>query len=172
LSGNKYRQSQEYPNIAADQLQTETTTRSKDYQDEMEAFKTIMILFAVLAAANACCTRPTDGKCPDGSGCNVADGCFCCAYGACNIFCCNCDGGCRPSSKYSGDAAASLQRFRALNTGRSGGITFNEFKTYGDTLPHSQMMQALFNTHDLNKDGKISFEEFDEEAAKLLKSEL
>ena len=138
----------------------------------MEAFKTIMILFAVLAAANACCTRPTDGKCPDGSGCNVIDGCFCCSYGSCNIFCCNCDGGCRQSSKDKGDAAASLQRFRAVNTGNSGGITFDEFKTYGATLPHSLMIRVLFNAHDLNKDGKISFEEFDAESAKLIKKEL
>lgn len=142
----------------------------------MEALKTVIILFIVAAAANAiCCPRPENFyRCPDGSVCSPVLDCFCCTKcGSCNIFCCNCDCDCRwPPQDKGSSAAAALERFREINTGRSGAITFDEFKSYGDTLPHKRIMQVLFNAHDLNKDGKISFEEFDKDAAEQVKTEL
>ena len=143
----------------------------------METLKTVIILFFVAAAANAkCCPRPTDFHvCPDGSDCWPFQDCFCCTKcGSCNVFCCNCDCDCRwpPNDVKESSAAEALERFRKINTGKSGAITFDEFKSYGDTLPHKRIMQVLFNAHDLDKDGKISFEEFDKDAAKQIKSEL
>lgn len=140
----------------------------------MVALKTVIVLFAVIAATNAeCCTRPSDGYCPNGSLCLIIDGCFCCANGWCNIFCCNCDGGCRQDTHgKGGKGAAALERFRAINTDKDGGISFNEFKDYSGMLPYNRIIQALFSAQDLNKDGKISVEEFDEDAAKHIKSEL
>ena len=78
----------------------------------------------------------------------------------------------RPPHDKGSSAAEALERFRKINTGKSGAITLDEFKSYGDTLPHKRIMQVLFNACDLDKDGKISFEEFDKDAAKQIKSEL
>ncbi|KIW16963.1 hypothetical protein PV08_04154 [Exophiala spinifera] len=41
-----------------------------------------------------CCSSPA--FCADGSESSIWE---CCAYGSCNIFCCNCDGGCITASK-------------------------------------------------------------------------
>jgi hypothetical protein len=40
-----------------------------------------------------CCKHGPDDTCPDGSSSST-----CCAHGKCNLFCCNCDGGCRVNS--------------------------------------------------------------------------
>ena len=55
----------------------------------------LVFLAAAIAAANAdCCGPPFGGHmiCDDGSETST-----CCGVGPCNIFCCNCDGGCRIS---------------------------------------------------------------------------
>ncbi len=49
----------------------------------------IIIMFAILSLGSADCCGTT--PCADGS----KNG-FCCGVGDCNIFCCNCDNGCRP----------------------------------------------------------------------------
>lgn len=45
------------------------------------------LLPSVLAV---CCREKCNSRCSDGTGATP-----CCAHGGCNIFCCNCDGGCR-----------------------------------------------------------------------------
>jgi hypothetical protein len=55
----------------------------------------ILLLFAVsspFALAECCGTPLGGGICEDGE---YAETFGCCGVGACNIFCCNCDGGCR-----------------------------------------------------------------------------
>ncbi len=59
----------------------------------MIATKVVVVFLAAVAAADAvCCGVPLGGQqqCNDGT---VQWGC--CGNGACNIFCCNCDRGCR-----------------------------------------------------------------------------
>ncbi|KAF8884335.1 hypothetical protein BD779DRAFT_784202 [Infundibulicybe gibba] len=65
-----------------------------------------LIFFATLAShiqvtSGECCGCPkgwlppfTTGWCPDNTKCTPF-----CAYGSCNIFACNCDGGCRGSRR-------------------------------------------------------------------------
>lgn len=96
--------------------------------------------------AAECCdnTHQTD----DGARCvdDTYAGAFgCCAYGACNIFCCNCDGGCRRPKRLMartiiGNAQAEdptcglfqtenqcgLDKFEALDTNHDSVITLDE----------------------------------------------
>ncbi|KAH8688667.1 hypothetical protein GQ44DRAFT_291763 [Phaeosphaeriaceae sp. PMI808] len=55
----------------------------------------IVCVTALLPLATAeCCRGPViGGSCGDGTTPTP-----CCAHGGCNIFCCNCDGGCRGRS--------------------------------------------------------------------------
>lgn len=59
---------------------------------------TIAMLIALLAnhqTGAKCCNRPTNTD--NGKMCTttaVGDDRWCCGVGSCNIFCCNCDGGC------------------------------------------------------------------------------
>ena len=91
------------------------------------------------------------------------------------MFCCNCDGGCREPQGKSTSANSNdlaLKRFSSINKDRDDGINYSEFKEYVAALPVIQAWQALFRTHDANKDGKITLEEFCPEAAKSIKKEL
>ena len=69
---------------------------------DMSAFlKIALVVFAcamyLSLDATADCCNCHDGHygCYDGTECTP-----CCGYGGCNIFCCNCDGGCRASQNY------------------------------------------------------------------------
>ncbi len=65
-----------------------------DKQVFIIVFSLILLILCELAQqSNACCTENANGYCGDGS-----RGTPCCGQGRCNIFCCNCDGGCRRRS--------------------------------------------------------------------------
>ena len=139
----------------------------------MVALKTLVFLAiaaAFVTVANAeCCGCPSSGVCPDGTGCS---GFSCCAHGSCNIFCCNCDGGCRtrlPSIYQRIDSLHhTLGRFREIDTDGSNGIDFNEFTRFFSRQPFIESHRDTFNSHDHNGDGQISIQEFDEDTGKLL----
>lgn len=50
----------------------------------------ISLLGTAITVSAECCSSPA--VCADGT---ISSIWSCCAYGSCNIFCCNCDGGCR-----------------------------------------------------------------------------
>lgn len=52
----------------------------------------ICLMFSYQVQA-VCCSASYFDMCADGTA-----GTPCCAYGGCNIFCCNCDGGCRSAN--------------------------------------------------------------------------
>ncbi|KAH7090754.1 hypothetical protein FB567DRAFT_546915 [Paraphoma chrysanthemicola] len=75
----------------------------------MRSYIAIFAAFAMLFAfAQAECCDQTDGlsgHCDDGT-----DSTPCCANGKCNIFCCNCDDGCRKET-YDGCVAIATRRY-------------------------------------------------------------
>ncbi|KAJ9636480.1 uncharacterized protein PV06_01535 [Exophiala oligosperma] len=107
------------------------------------------VLTSVGLVASECCDqeKPDNvGQCLDGT---YADYLGCCAYGPCNIFCCNCDGGCRqaPSRRSARDLApwigvaqradstcglfqtenqCALDKFEALDTNQDSILTLGE----------------------------------------------
>ncbi|KAF8884337.1 hypothetical protein BD779DRAFT_784310 [Infundibulicybe gibba] len=102
-----------------------------------------LVFFAALvshvqAASNDCChcidaSEGIDGHCGDGTGCTPY-----CGYGPCNIFGCNCDGGCR------------------------GGISNRASpRSLADTgLAAADATENRFNEVDANHDGQLTFEEW------------
>jgi hypothetical protein len=86
---------------------------------------------ALLPLATAvCCT--TNGVCGDGTSPTP-----CCAHGKCNIFCCNCDGGCRGRSLKRDLPLAQVERsdsikasFTEADTEGAGNITVDRYLEY------------------------------------------
>ena len=126
-------------------------------------FLTIAATFVTVANAD-CCNCGECNQCQDGTECTP-----CCGHGGCNIFCCNCDGGCRQPIKFYQQLHHTLGRFRAIDRDGSHGIDFNEFTQFISHLPSIESHHDTFNAHDQNGDGQISIHEFDEDTAKLLK---
>jgi hypothetical protein len=99
-----------------------------------------ILLVAILCLALSynvqaiCCFTSTQGYCADGT-----IGTPCCGYGPCNIFCCNCDGGCRQP--------------RSITKS----FTKEAFGYYleGKGIASPQVADYLFAELDTNKDGKI-----------------
>ncbi len=131
----------------------------------MAALKTAIIFLAVIAAANAvCCPCTSLFRCADGTHCSFGY----CGYGPCNVFGCNCDGGCRGSTITGDEGATALTRFGAIDKDNNGVIDLSETKDSdrGKMLP-SRTLRAEFVTADINRDGTISIEEFDKDAAEF-----
>lgn len=101
---------------------------------------------------------------------------WCCGVGGCNIFCCNCDYGCR-QGPYSlqnllplanritaDDIAVAIERFNNFDTDQSGAIDINELKQAVTVGMPAYFLELEFGKMDINRDGKITIEEFDEDA--------
>src|SRR5262249_54208732 len=117
-------------------------------------FGLVFALFSGFAFAQ--CTANGFGCCADGTPSTP-----CCGYGPCNVFCGNCDGGCRrapdplppgwnPSCGQVGDA---LGIGKAINEGNGG--------TQKSAKPPAAPLvgRALFDKIDANHDGTISLAE-------------
>ncbi|KAF8884315.1 hypothetical protein BD779DRAFT_1674143 [Infundibulicybe gibba] len=88
----------------------------------------VAIVLQMNSAAADCCRCTISGVCNDNTPCTPY-----CGYGRCNIFGCNCDGGCR--SSYQG-----FSTYKILNT--------------------EDASEAYFDAADADKDGKLTFEEW------------
>ena len=133
----------------------------------------LMGIFSYTSVANGkCCAGcPLSGECPDGTGCTPLFSC--CATGSCNLGCCNCGGECRQSSVINRflsradiqekNLDIATQRFDQLDADNNGAVDYQEFRRF----PRSAW-GAAFQEIDANHDGKITIEEFDEDAGQSL----
>lgn len=103
--------------------------------------------------ASAQCSANGFGCCADGT-----PGTPCCGYGPCNIFCGNCDGGCRhapdngqPVDPSCGQVGGALDINKAIKDGNGA----EPAKTKAEPL----VGRALFDKIDTNHDGTISLAE-------------
>jgi len=124
-------------------------------------FILLLSLFCVHTSEAKCCRGHSGGgdypiTCADGSHAGA-----CCGNGACNIFCCNCDRGCRGDrrGKRAINDVEDLERFANYDLNRDGVIDFSEANSkMGGMLDNS-----TFYDLDLDMDGVISTNEFDED---------
>jgi len=120
---------------------------------------------------SACCKAhkfTSDGPryCQDGSRLANVGG-YCCGVGPCNIFCCNCDGGCRRKSKkrsldQGDDMALTLSYFKFVDLNLDNRIDYAEVLEFKNiSIASTDPIPAWFVEMDMDNDGKISPNEFD-----------
>lgn len=108
----------------------------------------LSLLGTAATVAAECCSSPA--TCLDGTKSDIWS---CCAYGSCNIFCCNCDGGCRraPSKRswtdWAGHGHGDLPGASDTNP------------VCGLTRTDNQCVVDKINELDTNLDGKVSLAE-------------
>ena len=87
----------------------------------------ILVSLAFVGAASAvCCPSNRIGMCADGT-----VGTPCCGVGKCNIFCCNCDSGCRQPRAYKRSKnLIPVDLFGAIDTNNDNNINLEEFTKY------------------------------------------
>ena len=151
-----------------------------------------LVLLVWLEATDGTCCGTWSEQCPagpDGAGesCTFytyktcGDGRYhhspCCGKGPCNIFCCNCDGGClgstAPGFTQSDNTTNAIARYQALDQNNDKKIDQEEFKKFLSTDSGVQQLsghveqleQLLFESVDVDKNGAITIEEFDKDAA-------
>jgi hypothetical protein len=108
-------------------------SRSKPPTVTMLYLSWIACVTALLPLATAvCCNDHGNGRCDDGTSPTP-----CCAHGGCNIFCCNCDGGCRSRSVKRDLPLAQVERSDSINTSfmeadteGAGNITVDRYLEY------------------------------------------
>lgn len=112
-----------------------------------------------------------------------------CGYGSCNIFGCNCDGGCRTgdcSGSGGGNCLGScsdcsinpvasqpqdpVANFKAIDADGSGALSLQEVRAWAEKnrsdLTHSDgVFKAAFKAIDKNGSGNIELEEYDPDVA-------
>jgi hypothetical protein len=84
----------------------------------------------------------------------------CCGYGKCNVFCCNCDGGCRSSRRRSNPdeiAANDLATFGEIDLNKDGKVDADEAHKF--VAPKNLTQAFEFARYDLNGDGFLSLYE-------------
>ena len=146
----------------------------------MVVVKVLVVLVAIASyvsiANGICCDRCSHlSPCPDGTKCSFFE---CCGTGPCNIFCCNCDGVCRESSflqrtlpwaKIAADNLdVAIERFGQFDTDQDGAIDIHELKQADVSVP-TFVRESEFERIDVNRDGKITIKEFDEDAGRSIK---
>ena len=143
--------------------------------------KVLVVLMAIasymsVANGQSCCPGcPASGRCPDGTRCTPFINC--CATGPCNIFCCSCEGECReppflqsvlPQAKIAADNLdVAIERFGLFDTDKNGAIEIHELKQADHSVP-AYVQESAFRRIDINRDGKITIEEFDEDAGRSI----
>lgn len=131
-----------------------------------------MVLLCVLEQSQVealCCHTDANSKCNDGS-----NGTPCCGKGSCNIFCCNCDGGCWPSKDRRRRDENSIPEetnstliLSQYDTNNDGHFDHDEAHNYmmSSGCGHKSMttdeLKGHFSQLDKNGDGKLHFEEID-----------
>ena len=150
----------------------------------MVVLKVVVVLLAVASYASVanglCCAGcPLSGSCADGTRCTPLFNC--CGTGACNIFCCSCYGMCRKSSilqsvlpwdKIAADNLdVAIERFGHFDVDKNGAIDIHELKQADHSMP-THVRESAFRNLDANRDGKITIEEFDEDAGRSIEEKL
>ena len=122
------------------------------------AFALVLLVLVVDETSAECCGRMAHGFCYD----CYKTGFGYCSRGGCNVFGCNCDGGCR--------SAPPGRRCRARDRG---GIIHDFVCTctfvdepQSDEGSGSTDAEKIFSEFDRNGDGKISLKEFKAEKGK------
>ncbi|GMT08787.1 hypothetical protein PFISCL1PPCAC_84, partial [Pristionchus fissidentatus] len=101
----------------------------------MRSFFLFSLLLIIATTVDACCKNKSVGQC--------------CGNGKCNIFCCDCDGGCNQQCETD---IGSYIRVACLLTGRCRRSTHHETN-------HAEIARIRFSEVDLNGDGVLSQEE-------------
>jgi hypothetical protein len=138
----------------------------------MMGFRIILALAIVVVALQLattvdaeCCSATMDveyigfGQMPSKCGDNT-EPTPCCGYGPCNIFCCNCDGGCRSSRRRSNPdeiAANDLATFGEIDLNKDGKVDADEAHKF--VAPKNLTQAFEFARYDLNGDGFLSLYE-------------
>lgn len=129
-------------------------------------FSLVSLLFA--GSANADCCYPFFTKCGDCSAPTPY-----CGHGPCDIFGCNCDGGCRtgPCERSEEppvllDSLTSAEdSFRSADVDGDRKVSFGEFVVFASASRASSLDESLllseFEKLDKNRDGSIESTEFD-----------
>lgn len=149
---------------------------------------TIFLLLFTPGMASAQCSGNAFGYCAD-----CTSPTPCCGYGPCNIFCFNCDGGCRqppsgnhdPScgnltstdtvgdairgkTKPAPEALGAREAFDGIDTGKDGTVSLAETKAWAKRVKKglsAKDLKAGFRAADANGDGRIQPAEFDRSLA-------
>ena len=104
--------------------------------------------------------------------CGMAPRCLprdCCGVGPCNIFCCNCDDGCKPlhGRTLTNGSLIAHELFKSIDTNGNNDISNEEAANYFKTNPKSLRSTTIsldweLRKLDINNDGKVSPNEFDD----------
>lgn len=129
----------------------------------------LIVLGALLVPTNAsadCCGAICGGLCKD---CTKSTPC--CGHGKCNIFCCNCDGGCREGRCAQLESTAestaiewSAAYFNRIDRDHSGTISMEEFSSWAKAsgkVSGERNVRAAFEKVDVDQSGAIEPHEFD-----------
>ncbi|CAG7834734.1 unnamed protein product [Allacma fusca] len=88
----------------------------------------------------------------------------CCAYGSCNFFCCNCDGGCRQENRgkrsLNQTDVSVYHTFKSLDENGDGGVDKREVTRFIRRSRRSAE-DFSFASYDKNGDGLLSAHEID-----------
>ena len=136
-----------------------------------------LLRIAIVLSALALCSSASYAVCCNSSGSFCADGTCatpCCGHGKCNIFCCNCDDGCRTgpcTGCNSADAmAGTADKFDSIDTNNDHAIDIKEFKNWaggaGRYFATDADAKKAFGSADSNHNGKIEPKEFDSDLGK------
>ncbi|KIV91542.1 hypothetical protein PV10_06071 [Exophiala mesophila] len=105
----------------------------------------ISLLGGAAMVSAECCSSPA--YCLDGRESSIWD---CCAYGSCNIFCCNCDGGC-----ITGPAKRSWEDWANHGPGHLPGLS-DASSDCGLTRDDNQCVLDKIAELDTDHDGKVT----------------
>ena len=145
----------------------------------MLVLKVMVVLMAIFCYSSVvsgkCCGGcPWSGRCRDRTSCIPLF--HCCATRPCNYACCNCGGECRRSRTRAIDYLLdqteiesenlniALERFGKFDKDKNGEVDSAEFHQF---VPLTD--SSAFKDMDVNGDGKVTIEEFDEDAGRALK---
>ena len=135
--------------------------------------------YAFVANGLCCAGCPLNGQCYDSTQCTPLFNC--CATGSCTIFCCNCSGVCHKSSllqsvlplaKIEADNLdVAIEHFGQFNVDKNEAIDIHEMKQANHGVS-AYVRESAFRSIDVNRDGRITIEEFDEDAGRAIQEKI
>jgi hypothetical protein len=139
----------------------------------------IKLLSTIKSSKSECCSTPI--KCEVGSETtyrcyDCTPSTYYCGVGKCNIFGCNCDGGCRQGNSSLGcwniasgcklrlfyERQSAQNFFNTIDTDSDGRVSFDEAKYYiNQNRPTGGEIDQELEALDTNNDGFLAFNEID-----------